>query len=71
VENSAALTAHPAFGATQSPALLAGRENGDLPPPSAQPDTGLAGALTQRTVDVLFADLGTNPLGDPFTNGPF
>jgi hypothetical protein len=70
VESSAALTVHPASQAVRSPALLAGRDNGGLPLPSSQTVTGLAGALTHRAVDALFADLGTNPLGDPFTNGP-
>jgi hypothetical protein len=32
---------------------------------------GPAGTLPPSAVDAVFADLGTNPLGDPFANIPF
>jgi hypothetical protein len=69
--HSAALAAQPASRAGESPALVAGRDSGTLPLPSAHRLTGLTSALHRRAVGAFFGRLESSPWADPLANGPF
>jgi hypothetical protein len=71
VGSSAMMTVQHTPSSGSSSASLSGRDNGSGAAPASPFLMRLAGAVSHRAVDAVFAGLGINPLGDPLANVPF